>query len=53
MSGTDGYAASDTLGVSSSCQASFTIPGGAAGVVDTVVVEIVGAGVVQSASYSF
>jgi hypothetical protein len=53
VAGTDGYAAADTLGVGSSCQASFTIPGGAAGVVDVVTVEVVGAGVSQTVSYSF
>jgi hypothetical protein len=53
VSGTDGYGAGNTLSVSSACQASFTIPGGAAGVVDTVTVEIVGAGVVQTVTYSF
>ena len=53
VSGTDGYGAGDTLSVSSACQAPFTIPGGASGVVDTVTVEIVGAGVVQTVTYSF
>jgi hypothetical protein len=53
VAGTDGYAAGSTLGVDGSCQASFGIPGGAAGVVDVVTVEIVGTGVTQTVSYSF
>ncbi len=53
VSGTDGYSAGNTLTVDASCAASFGIPGGAAGVVDTVTVDIVGTGVTQTVSYSF
>jgi hypothetical protein len=53
VAGTDGYGAADTLGVGASCQASFTIPGGASGVVDVVTVDVVGAGLSQTVSYSF
>jgi hypothetical protein len=51
--GSDGYRAGSTLGLDSSCQASFLIPGGAAGVVDVVESEIVGSGVSRTVSYSF
>jgi hypothetical protein len=51
--GTDNYNAGATLGVDASCKASFTIPGGAAGVVDVVTVEILGAGITQTVSYAF
>jgi hypothetical protein len=53
VSGTDGYADEGTLSTDGACQAVFTIPGGASGVVDTVVVDIVGAGISQTVSYVF
>ncbi len=53
VAGTDGYAAENTLSVSSTCQTSFGIPGGASGVSDVVTVDIVGAGITQTVSYSF
>lgn len=53
VAGTDGYGAGATLGVSPSCQASFVIPGGAAGVSDTVQVEITGTGIRQTVTYVF
>ena len=53
VAGTDGYGDANTLGVDSSCQSSFGIPGGQAGVVDVVTVEIVGTGISQTVSYAF
>jgi len=53
VEGTDGYAAGATIGVDSSCKISFTIPGGAAGVVDVVRAEIAGQEIKQTVSYSF
>ena len=53
VAGTDGYHNADTLGVTEQCQASFTIPGGAEGVIDVVSVEIVGAGISQTVTYVF